>query len=161
MLFGDLFVYCNVVNVVLYIDFNCLLVIQFVVDVFKVKYILVIGYYGCGGVCVFLYNDQFGLIDGWLCSICDFVYEYCEYLEQLLIEEECVDCFCEFNVIQQVVNVSYISIVQNVWYCGQLLFVYGCIYGIKDGLWKNFNVIVSGFDQLLLQYCLSLLGGCC
>lgn len=161
MLPGDLFVHRNVANVVLHTDLNCLSVIQFAVDVLKVKHILVTGHYGCGGVRASLHNDQLGLIDGWLRSIRDLAYEYREHLEQLLTEEERVDRLCELNVIQQVANVSHTSIVQNAWHRGQSLSVHGCIYGIKDGLWKNLNVTVSGLDQLPPQYRLSPLGGCC
>lgn len=161
MLPGDLFVHRNVANVVLHTDLNCLSVIQFAVDVLKVKHILVTGHYGCGGVRASLHNDQLGLIDGWLRSIRDLAYEYREHLEQLPTEEERVDRLCELNVIQQVANVSHTSIVQNAWHRGQSLSVHGCIYGIKDGLWKNLNVTVSGLDQLPPQYRLSPLGGCC
>lgn len=161
MLPGDLFVHRNVANVVLHTDLNCLSVIQFAVDVLKVKHILVTGHYGCGGVRASLHNDQLGLIDGWLRSIRDLAYEYREHLEQLPTEEERVDRLCELNVIQQVANVSHTSIVQNAWHRGQPLSVHGCIYGIKDGLWKNLNVTVSGLDQLPPQYRLSPLGGCC
>ncbi|MCB2597455.1 carbonate dehydratase, partial [Listeria monocytogenes] len=82
-------------------DLNCLSVIQFAVDVLKVKHILVTGHYGCGGVRASLHNDQLGLIDGWLRSIRDLAYEYREHLEQLPTEEERVDRLCELNVIQQ------------------------------------------------------------
>lgn len=88
MLPGDLFVHRNVANVVLHTDLNCLSVIQFAVDVLKVKHILVTGHYGCGGVRASLHNDQLGLIDGWLRSIRDLAYEYREHLEQLPTEEE-------------------------------------------------------------------------
>ncbi len=79
MLPGDLFVHRNVANVVLHTDLNCLSVIQFAVDVLKVKHILVTGHYGCGGVRASLHNDQLGLIDGWLRSIRDLAYEYREH----------------------------------------------------------------------------------
>ena len=152
MLPGDLFVHRNVANVVLHTDLNCLSVIQYAVDVLKVKHILVTGHYGCGGVRAALQDRQFGLIDGWLRTIRDLAYEYREHLGQFEKEEERVDRLCELNVIQQVANVSHTSIVQNAWHRGQPLSVHGCIYGIKDGRWKNLNVPVSGLDQLPPQY---------
>ena len=152
MLPGDLFVHRNVANVVLHTDLNCLSVIQYAVDVLKVKHILVTGHYGCGGVRAALQDRQFGLIDGWLRTIRDLAYEYREHLGQFEKEEERVDRLCELNVIQQVANVSHTSIVQNAWHRGQPLSVHGCIYGIKDGRWKNLNVTVSGLDQLPPQY---------
>ncbi|CEG55428.1 carbonate dehydratase [Stutzerimonas kunmingensis] len=149
---GDLFVHRNVANVVLHTDLNCLSVIQYAVDVLKVKHILVTGHYGCGGVRASMRDDQLGLIDGWLRSIRDLYYEHRVHLSKLASEEEQVDRLCELNVIQQVANVSHTTIVQNAWHRGQPLAVHGCIYGIKDGLWKNLNVTVSGLDQLPSQY---------
>lgn len=155
---GDLFVHRNVANVVLHTDLNCLSVIQYAVDVLKVKHILVTGHYGCGGVRASMQDTQFGLIDGWLRTIRDLYYEHRDYLATLSSEEERVDRLCELNVIQQVANVSHTTIVQNAWHRGQELSVHGCIYGIKDGRWKNLNVTVSGIEQLPPQYRLRPLG---
>ena len=152
MLPGDLFVHRNVANVVLHTDLNCLSVIQFAVDVLKVKHILVTGHYGCGGVRASMCDEQLGLIDGWLRTIRDLYYEHREHLSGFASEEERVDRMCELNVIQQVANVSHTSIVQNAWYRGQPLSVHGCIYGIKDGRWKDLNVTVSNMEQLPPQY---------
>jgi carbonic anhydrase len=149
---GDLFVHRNVANVVLHTDLNCLSVIQYAVDVLKVKHILVTGHYGCGGVRAAMQDTQFGLIDGWLRSIRDLCYEQREHLAQFACEEERVDRLCELNVIQQVANVSHTSIVQNAWHRGQSLAVHGCIYGIRDGRWKNLNVTVSSLEQVPPQY---------
>lgn len=149
---GDLFVHRNVANVVLHTDLNCLSVIQYAVDVLKVRHILVTGHYGCGGVRAALHNQQLGLIDGWLRSIRDLSYLHREHLAQFEDEASRVDRLCELNVIEQVANVSHTSIVQNAWHRGQALSVHGCIYGIKDGRWKNLNVTVSGVDQLPPQY---------
>ncbi|KOG03102.1 Carbonic anhydrase [Pseudomonas syringae pv. aceris] len=152
MLPGDLFVHRNVANVVLHTDLNCLSVIQYAVDVLKVKHILVTGHYGCGGVRASMQDRQFGLIDGWLRTIRDLYYENRELLAKLPTEEERVDRLCELNVIQQVANVGHTSIVQNAWHRGQSLSVHGCIYGIKDGRWKSLDVTISGFEQLPPQY---------
>ncbi len=119
MLPGDLFVHRNVANVVLHTDLNCLSVIQYAVDVLKVKHILVTGHYGCGGVRASMQDRQLGLIDGWLRSIRDLYYEHREALGQLPTEEERVDRLCELNVIQQVANVGHTSIVQNAWHRGR------------------------------------------
>ncbi|GLK89323.1 carbonate dehydratase [Pseudomonas turukhanskensis] len=158
MLPGDLFVHRNVANIVLHTDLNCMSVIQYAVDVLKVKHILVTGHYGCGGVRASMSDTQFGLIDGWIRAIRDLYYEQREHLAQLPTEEERVDRLCELNVIQQVANVSHTTIVQNAWHRGQKLSVHGCIYGIKDGRWKNLNVTVSGMEQLPPQYRLRPLG---
>ena len=149
---GDIFVHRNVANVVLHTDLNCLSVIQYAVDVLRVKHILVTGHYGCGGVRAAMQDRQFGLIDGWLRSIRDLYYEQREHFATIENEEDKVDRLCELNVIHQVANVSHTTIVQNAWHRGQPLSVHGCIYGIKDGRWKNLNVTVSGLEQLPPQY---------
>jgi carbonic anhydrase len=131
MLPGDLFVHRNVANVVLHTDLNCMSVIQYAVDVLKVKHILVTGHYGCGGVRAAMQDRQLGLIDGWLRTIRDLYYEHRKVLATLPTEEEQV---------------------QNAWHRGQELSVHGCIYGIKDGRWKSLDVTISGFDQLPPQY---------
>ena len=159
MLPGDLFVHRNVANVVVHTDLNCLSVIQFAVDVLKVKHILVTGHYGCGGVRASMRDEQLGLIDGWLRTIRDLYYEHREHLNGFASEEEKVDRMCELNVIQQVANVSHTSIVQNAWHRGQPLSVHGCIYGIKDGRWKDLNVTVSRMEQVPAQYRLRPVAG--
>lgn len=152
MLPGDLFVHRNVANVVLHTDLNCLSVIQYAVDVLKVKHILVTGHYGCGGVRAAMQDNQLGLIDGWLRTIRNLYYEHHAVLSALPSEEQRVDRLCELNVIQQVSNVAYTNIVQNAWHRGQSLSVHGCIYGIKDGRWKSLDVTISGPEQLPAQY---------
>ena len=158
MLPGDLFVHRNVANVVLHTDLNCLSVIQYAVEVLKVKHILVTGHYGCGGVRAAMQDRQLGLIDGWLRSIRDLYYEKRGELAKLDTDEARVDRMCELNVIQQVANVAHTSIIQNAWHRGQSLSIHGCIYGIKDGRWKNLNVTVSGLEQLPAHYRLRPLG---
>lgn len=152
MLPGDLFVHRNVANVVLHTDLNCLSVIQYAVDVLKVKHILVTGHYGCGGVRAAMQDKQVGLTDAWLRGIRDLHYAHYDELAKLATEEERVDRLCELNAIEQVANVSHTAIVQNAWHRGQKLSIYGCVYGIKDGLWKNLNVTIRGIDQVPEQY---------
>lgn len=155
---GELFVHRNVANVVLHTDLNCLSVIQFAVDVLKVKHILVTGHYGCGGVRAAMHDTQFGLIDGWLRTLRDLCYEHREALAAIPDETSRVDRLCELNVMAQVSNVSRTSIVQNAWHRGQPLSVHGCIYGLKDGRWKDLNVTVTGLDQVPEAYRLGAAG---
>ncbi|MBF7731211.1 carbonate dehydratase [Pseudomonas sp. N040] len=149
---GDLFVHRNVANVVLHTDLNCLSVIQYAVDVLKVKHILVTGHYGCGGVRASMQDVQLGLIDGWIRSIRDLYYEHRDHLSQLPDEESRVDRLCELNVIQQVANVSHTTIIQNAWQRGQSLSIHGCIYSIKNGIWKSLNVTIDSINQVPSQY---------
>lgn len=152
---GELFVHRNIANVVLHTDLNCLSVMQFAVDVLKVKHIIVTGHYGCGGVRAAMRNNQLGLSDGWLRSIRDLYYEQRNKLKLIEGEERQIDRMCELNVIRQVGNVSHTSIVQNAWHRKQPLTVHGFIYGIKDGHLKDLDVTVNGPEQIPEQYRLS------
>lgn len=149
---GELFVHRNIANVVLHTDLNCLSVMQFAVDVLKVKHIIVTGHYGCGGVRAAMRNKQLGLSDGWLRSIRDLYYEQRNKLKLIEGEEHQIDRMCELNVIRQVGNVSHTSIVQNAWHRGQPLTVHGFIYGIKDGHLKDLDVTVNGSEQIPEHY---------
>lgn len=149
---GELFVHRNIANVVLHTDLNCLSVMQFAVDVLKVKHIIVTGHYGCGGVRAAMRNKQLGLSDGWLRTIRDLYYEERHKPKQIPDEEAELDRMCELNVIRQVANVSHTSIVQNAWHRDQPLTVHGFIYGIKDGHLKDLDVTVSGPEQIPAQY---------
>ena len=152
---GELFVHRNFANVVLHTDLNCLSVMQFAVDVLKIKHIIVTGHYGCGGVRAAMHNKQLGLSDGWLRSIRDLYYEQRNKLRLIEDEEAQLDLMCELNVMRQVANVSHTSIVQNAWHRKQPLSVHGFIYGIKDGLLKDLGVSVNGPEQIPEQYRLS------
>lgn len=152
---GELFVHRNVANVVLHTDLNCLSVMQFAVDVLRVKHIIVTGHYNCGGVRAAMQNKQLGLSDGWLRSIRDLYYEQRDTLRRIDSKEAQVDLMCELNVKRQVANVSHTSIVQNAWHRGQPLGVHGFIYGLKDGHLKDLEVSVDNAEQIPEQYRLS------
>ncbi|WP_022961248.1 carbonate dehydratase [Halopseudomonas pelagia] len=152
---GELFVHRNVANVVLHTDLNCLSVMQFAVDVLRVKHIIVTGHYNCGGVRAAMQNKQLGLSDGWLRSIRDLYYEQRNTLRRIESEEAQLDLMCELNVKRQVANVSHTSIVQNAWHRGQPLGVHGFIYGLKDGHLKDLEVPVDNAEQIPEQYRLS------
>lgn len=149
---GELFVHRNVANVVLHTDLNCLSVMQFAVDVLRVKHIIVTGHYNCGGVRAAMQNKQLGLSDGWLRSIRDLYYERRDTLKRIDSKEAQVDLMCELNVKRQVANVTHTSIVQNAWHRGQPLGVHGFIYGLKDGHLKDLDVSVDTATQIPEQY---------
>ena len=144
---GEVFVHRNVANMVVATDMNFLSVLQFAVDVLKVKQIIVCGHYGCGGVRAALGHQELGLIDNWLRAIKAL---YHQSLEQFtgLDEEARVDLLCELNVQRQVRNVCHTTIVQNAWKRGQELTVHGWIYGLKDGLVKDLGVSINAAEQL-------------
>ncbi len=145
---GELFVHRNVANLVIHTDFNCLSVIQYAVDILKVKHIIVCGHYGCGGVRAALGNDQLGLIDNWLRHLKDIRHHNAARLEALPSEEARVDLLCELNVLEQLRNVCYTTIVQDAWHRGQKLVVHGWIYSIRNGLLKDLGVCIDAPDQV-------------
>ncbi|MDH5649908.1 MAG: carbonate dehydratase [Gammaproteobacteria bacterium] len=141
---GEIFVHRNIANVVVHTDLNCLSVIQYAVEVLKVKHIIVCGHYGCGGIKAALTNDDHGIIDNWLRHIKD-VYRL--YKNQIDAADDFVakaDLLCELNVVEQVLNVCQTTMVQNAWKRQQELAVHGWIYSIANGIIKDLNVKVTG-----------------
>lgn len=146
MLPGEIFVHRNVANLVVHTDFNCLSVVQYAVEVLKVKHIIVCGHYGCGGVQAALADRKLGLIDNWLRHIRDILQRHKAEIESIPSEKDRLDCLCELNVIEQVKNLCETTIVQQAWRNGQDLSVHGWIYRIENGLLKDLGVCVSGLD---------------
>lgn len=140
---GEMFVHRNVANLVVHTDFNCLSVMQYAVDVLKVNHIIVCGHHGCGGVKAAMDNLQLGLIDNWLRHVQDVMHLHEGELAKIEDESERLDRLCELNVVEQVVNVSRTTIVQNAWQRGQDLVVHGWIYGLQDGLLRDLGVTVD------------------
>lgn len=103
---GELFVHRNVANIIVHTDFNCLSVLQFAVEVLKVKHIIVCGHYGCGGVAAALNNQKLGLIDNWLSNIKDIYQHHEEKFKPFKTEVERIDFLCELNVVEQLKNVA-------------------------------------------------------
>jgi carbonic anhydrase len=144
MLPGDIFVHRNVANVVVHSDLNCLSVIQFAVDVLKVKHILVVGHYGCGGVQAALEDQRLGLIDNWLRHVQDVAQKHRAELDALPTHDDRISRLCELNVREQVANVCQTTIVQGAWERGQDLTVHGWVYALHDGLVRDLGVSRSG-----------------
>jgi carbonic anhydrase len=133
---GEIFVHRNVANVVVHSDLNCLSVIQFAVDVLKVRHIIVCGHYGCSGVVAALRNEKLGLLDNWLRHIQDVRNRNAEELQRLPTAER-IARLCELNVLEQVTNVAQTTIVQDAWLRGQEVAVHGLVYGLHDGILRN------------------------
>ena len=140
---GELFVHRNVANVVVHTDLNCLSVLQFAIDVLKVKHVIVCGHYGCGGIRAALENESHGLIDNWLRHIQDVARMHDAALNEIPDFNLRVDRLCELNVTEQVQNVARTTIVQDAWRRGQDLQLHGWIYGLKDGLLTDLGVRLS------------------
>jgi carbonic anhydrase len=145
---GELFVHRNVANVVVHTDLNCLSVMQYAVEVLKVKHIIVCGHYGCGGVRAALLNSRLGLIDNWLRHIQDVGQKHAGLLAEIEEESERVDKLCELNIIEQVINVCQTTIVQNAWESGQDLIVHGWVYGLGDGLVRDLNMHIAAQEEM-------------
>lgn len=145
---GELFVHRNVANVVVHTDLNCLSVLQFAVDILKVKHVMVVGHYGCGGVRAALRGDRVGLADNWLRHVQDVRDKHRTRLSGLPNEEETVNRLCELNVIEQVVNLGQTTVVQDAWERGQPLSIHSWVYGLKDGLVKDLGATVKAADEM-------------
>ncbi len=145
---GEIFVHRNIANVVIHTDLNCLSVIQYAVEVLKIKHIIVCGHYGCGGIKAAIENKEHGLIDNWLRHIKD-VYRFNQKkLDDLQTMEEKLNLLCELNVEEQVYNVCSTTIVQKAWKSGRELAVHGWIYSIEDGILKNLNVCITNRNEI-------------
>lgn len=149
---GELFVHRNVANVVVHTDLNCLSVIQYAVDVLKVKHIIVCGHYGCGGVKAALDNSKHGLIDNWLRHVQDVKHQHAALLDAIADNVERLSRLCELHVIEQVLSASRTTIVQNAWERGQELAVHGLIYGLEDGLLRELDICITNQDELSEKY---------
>ncbi len=149
---GEMFVHRNVANVVVHTDVNCLSVMQFAVDVLKVDHVIICGHYGCGGIQAAMENLQLGLIDNWLRHVQDVMHNHAALLANINNDELRLNRVCELNVIEQVLNASRTTIVQNAWARGQELAVHGWIYGIDDGLLRDLDIRISNQVELMEAY---------
>jgi carbonic anhydrase len=137
---GELFVHRNIGNLVVHTDLNCLSVLQFAVDVLKVRHVIVCGHYGCSGVRAAVMQERHGLVDNWLRHIQDVREQHQAELGSIGDASRRIDRLCELNVGEQVSNVCRTTIVEEAWARGQPLTVHGWIYGIHDGLLRDLQV---------------------
>ena len=149
---GEVFVHRNIANVVVHTDLNCLSVIQYAVDVLKVKHIMVVGHYGCGGVKAAYRCQRVGLADNWLRHVQDVRGKHDKCLCNLPDEGQRMDRLCELNIIEQVSNVCQTTIVRDAWERGQELTVHGWIYSLKDGLLCDQHISASSVPEAEAAY---------
>ncbi len=145
---GDVFVHRNIANCVIHTDLNCLSVIQYAVEVLKVKHIIVCGHYGCGGIRAAMGDQELGLIDNWLRHLKDIYLQHAATLDAISEENERSDRFAELNVIEQVKHVARTTLVQGAWRRDQELTIHGWIYALHDGLLRDLDVSISSADEL-------------
>ncbi|MBC5994424.1 carbonic anhydrase [Pontibacter sp. SD6] len=137
---GEIFVHRNIANMVVHTDMNLLSVLQYAVEVLKVKDIIVCGHYGCGGVAAAASNNQYGLIDNWLRNIKDVIRLHEHELEQIEDKEQRLRRLVELNIIEQVINLSKTSIIQNAMATDNPPKLYGLVYDLREGLLRDLNV---------------------
>ena len=125
---------------------------QYAIDVLRVKHVIVVGHYGCGGVRAAMANTPLGLIDNWLRHIKDVHLWNREELAAIPDLEARTNRLAEMNVEAQVANVCHTTIVQDAWRRGQKVTVHGWIYALKDGLLRDLGTIVESSDQIPVEY---------
>jgi carbonic anhydrase len=149
---GELFVHRNIANLVVHTDLNCLSVMQFAVEILKVRHIIVCGHYGCSGVQAALRRERLGLSDNWLRHLQDVRLKHDQHLAKAGGDGEACDRLCELNVIEQVINVCHTTIARDAWDRAQELSVHGWIYGLRDGLLRDLSCTVTSFRETLTVY---------
>ena len=140
---GEMFVHRNVANVVVHTDLNCLSVMQYAVEVLKVRHVIVCGHHGCGGVQAALEGARFGLIDNWLRHVQDVIEKHAAALAAAADDAARLRLLCELNVREQVLNVCRTTVVQDAWERGQELSVHGWVYALEDGLLRDLGLCVT------------------
>ena len=144
---GELFVHRNIANVVVHTDLNCLSVLQFAVDVLKVKHVIVCGHYGCSGVHAAMTGRRVGLADNWLRHVQDVRNDHQDWLDTLEPTQR-VNALCELNVLAQARNACQTTVVQDAWARGQEVVVHGWVYGLHNGLLEDLAITASAADQV-------------
>ena len=145
---GEMFVHRNVGNLAPPQDANYLSVLQFAIDVLRVKHVIVVGHYGCGGVRAAVDGQRRGLVDHWLHPIREVQHDHRHELEAIGDERQRLDRLCELNVVRQVRNVASDVFVQDAWARGQAVSVHGWVYSLANGLVTDLNVTMSALSDL-------------
>jgi len=146
---GEIFVHRNVANVVVHSDLNCLSVIQFALEVLKIRHIIVCGHYGCGGVTAALHDSKLGLIDNWLRHVQEVRNRCRDELRELKDDHARMMRLCELNVLAQTINVAETTLLQDAWARGQEVSVHSLIYGLDNGVLRRLGVSFEGPEDVL------------
>jgi carbonic anhydrase len=144
---GEMFVHRNVANLVVHTDLNCLSVMQYAVEVLRVRHVIVCGHYGCGGVQAALEGAGLGLIDNWLRHVQDVMWKHAAALAEAADGAARLRLLCELNVVEQVLNACRTTVVQTAWERGQELSVHGWVYALDDGLLRDTGVCLNGPEE--------------
>ena len=149
---GEVFVHRNIANMVVHSDMNMLSVLDYAVNVLKVKHVIVCGHYGCGGVKAAMGNDSIGIIDNWIRHIKNVYRLHHNYLDSIVDSQQRFDAFVELNVKEQVFDLAKTSIVQGAWKNGSELSLHGWVYGLNSGIVKDLLVNMSSNKDLYIVY---------
>jgi carbonic anhydrase len=141
---GEIFVHRNVANMVVHTDMNLLSVLQYAVEVLKIKHIIVCGHYNCGGVKAAMTNKDFGLINKWLRNIKEVYAKHYHELQAIENEQSRFNALVELNVKEQIQNLAKTSIVQKAWKNNQLPHLHGWVFDIHQGEIKEVVNISAG-----------------
>ena len=153
---GEVFVHRNIANMVVHSDMNLLSVLDYAVNVLKVKHVIVCGHYGCGGVQAAMTNKHIGLIDNWIRHIKDVYRFHSSELNSIVDETKRFNRFVELNVVEQVLDLAKTSIVQGAWEKNQDLHVHGWVYDVADGLINDLGISIKNDETLADVYKLDL-----
>lgn len=145
---GSIFVQRNIANMVVHTDTNLLSVVYYAVKVLKVKHIIVCGHYGCGGVEAAMGNESFGFLDNWLLNIKDVYRLHEKELDDIEDENKRLSRFVELNVMEQVMNLSKVSFIQEEWAKGEYPYIHGWVYDLKDGLIRDLSQSINSNQDL-------------
>lgn len=145
---GDVFVHRNIANMVIHSDMNMLSVLDYAVNILKIKHVIVCGHYGCGGVHAAMKNDSVGIIDNWIRHIKNVYRLHANELDNIKNEEQRFNRFVELNVKEQVFDLAKTSIVQNAWNVGQELSIHGWVYGLNSGYVTDLEVNVTNNQEM-------------
>ena len=145
---GELFVHRNVANVVVHSDLNCLSVMEYAIDMLKVKHIMVVGHYGCGGVRAAMDDLKIGIVDNWIRHVKDVRNQHLDWRMALPEGQRRYDALCELNVLQQSFNVCQTTMVNEAWARGQQVVVHGWVYGLHNGLINDLSMTVSSPEDV-------------
>ncbi len=153
---GEVFVHRNIANMVVHSDMNMLSVLDYAVNVLKVKHVIVCGHYGCGGVAAAMTNQHIGLIDNWIRHIKDVYRFHAKELNAIEDQGKRLNRFIELNVHEQVLDLAKTSIIQAAWERGQDVHLHGWVYDIKDGLVQDLDITIKNNQALSEVYQLDI-----
>lgn len=145
---GELFVHRNIANLAVHTDMNFLSVLQFAVEILRVRHIIVCGHYGCGGVTAAFQNRRLGLVDNWLRHIQDIARDYKDLLDAEPDDAGKIDLLCGLNILEQVLNVGATTVLQDAWESAQDVSVHGWIYRLDEGIFQDLNVTIENLADL-------------